>query len=95
MKSYDLDSTQAKRYVQNKLFNFLNHLSDKKLTALAGSSPKVALQQYQKYFLSDNITLVDIHPVENWIVRAYIDDVPPSHVMDVDLEETIYNECIL
>lgn len=45
MKSYDLDSTQAKRYVQNKLFNFLNHLSNKKLTALAGSSPKVALQQ--------------------------------------------------
>lgn len=57
MKSYDLDSTQAKRYVQNKLFNFLNHLSDKKLTALAGSSPKVALQQYQKYFLFMDVDL--------------------------------------
>lgn len=89
MKNYNLDSTQAKRYVQNKLFGYLKKFENKKLAALAGNSPKVALQQYQKYFLSDNITLVDIHPVENWIVRAYIDDVPPSHVMDVDLEETI------
>lgn len=89
MKGYDLDSTQAKRYVQNKLFGCLKKFENKKLTALAGNSPKVALQQYQKYFLPDNITLVDIHPVENWIVRAYIDDVFPTHVMDVDLEETI------
>lgn len=50
MKSYDLDSTQAKRHVQNKLFGCLKKFENKKLTALAGNSPKVALQQYQKYF---------------------------------------------
>lgn len=52
MKSYDLDSTQAKRYVQNKLFGYLKKFKNKKLTALAGNSPKVALQQYQKYFFT-------------------------------------------
>ena len=94
MKSYDLDSTQAKRYVQNKLFGCLKKFENKKLKGkeyldYIDEIARKAFYLDEGEEKTNAMDLVDIHPVENWIVRAYIDDVPPSHVMDVDLEETI------
>lgn len=89
MKSYALNKTKAKREVQDRLFKYFSEIKNPQLTALAGSSPSIALACYSKYV--DDITLVDINPVQPNVKRGYIENFPATNIMDVDLEITILN----
>lgn len=92
MKDYSLNSTHAKRFVQDKLFTNFSLAEKQELTGLAGSNPVVAYLQYQKH-LSDqsNITLIDINSFDPNIRRIDIVYAKPTYIMDVDLEVSIVN----